>query len=156
MNIWSSKFSTIYGEPQQGKLPFSDRFSHAGISWISSRSPIYEYGYRNRGILLLSNTKSLPSNNIVYFTEFSLPLKSQLSYIVQTFVIAFGKMNSTDVRHDHCLWKNEQIKMRELWLLGFHGYFCCVEQRGCFEVVFQNMEILPNDISKFEIEWMIS
>jgi hypothetical protein len=33
--------STIYGEPQQRKLPFSDRFSHAGLCWISSYSPIY-------------------------------------------------------------------------------------------------------------------
>ena len=33
--------STIYGEPQQRKLSFSDRFSHAGLCWISSYSPIY-------------------------------------------------------------------------------------------------------------------
>jgi hypothetical protein len=34
---------------------------------------------------------------------------------------------------------------------GFQEYYCCVEQGGCLEVVFQNMEILPNDIFKFEI-----
>jgi hypothetical protein len=48
MHLCLSKFSTIYGEPQQRKLPFSDRFSHPGISWISyvrSRSPVYGYGY---------------------------------------------------------------------------------------------------------------
>ena len=28
-------FNRIYGEPEQRKLPFSNRFSHAGVSWIS-------------------------------------------------------------------------------------------------------------------------
>ena len=28
-------FNNLYSEPQQRKLPFSDRFSQAGISWIS-------------------------------------------------------------------------------------------------------------------------
>jgi hypothetical protein len=48
MHLCLSKFSTIYSEPRQRKLPFSDRFTHAEISWISyvtSRSPIYGYGY---------------------------------------------------------------------------------------------------------------
>jgi hypothetical protein len=52
------------------------------------------------------------------------------------------------------------------YALGFHaGYFCCVEKklRGrvigengrCFRVVFQNMEILVDDMYNFEIERMI-
>jgi hypothetical protein len=44
--------------------------------------------------------------------------------------------------------------------LGFHRYFCCVEKRlrvygesgRCFRVDFQDLEILPNDISIFGIE----
>jgi hypothetical protein len=47
--------------------------------------------------------------------------------------------------------------------LGFHEYFCCVEKKlrvngengRCFRLVFQNMEILVDDISNFEIERMI-
>ena len=31
----NNAFSTIYGELQQRKLPFSGRFSHAGVSWFS-------------------------------------------------------------------------------------------------------------------------
>jgi hypothetical protein len=51
MHLCLSKFSTIYGDPQQRKLPFSDKFTHAGISWISyvtSRSPVYGYVYITR------------------------------------------------------------------------------------------------------------
>ena len=48
--------------------------------------------------------------------------------------------------------------------LGFYGYFCCVEKRlrgywrkwKMFRVIFQNMEILSNDISSLKIEKMIS
>jgi hypothetical protein len=42
--------------------------------------------------------------------------------------------------------------------LGFHGYFCLMvikENGGCFGFAFLNMEILPYDISNFEIERMI-
>jgi hypothetical protein len=49
---------------------------------------------------------------------------------------------------------------RELWTRVSDGYFCCVEKRlgvigengRCFRVVFQNMEILVDDICNFEIE----
>jgi hypothetical protein len=65
-----------------------------------------------------------------------------------------------------CIWQPDKEMYHSVtansvigsYELRFHGYFCLRvigENGGCFGFAFLNMEILPNDISNFEIERMI-